>query len=423
MAVVPSSALQVDIYVTNFKPTPLRQPPLAPQPLRFDREPNKSDEELQPPHPSFIRGNSVHLRSGSTDSVDSHESYESDVDFSCYLGESPNGEPPADEMRAAHETNILDLTNFDGDVDLALPGEAYLSHRLRKEGKLRRLQSRKLSAAGKQDTRLSHTLASSEVRTPRHAQDPRQAHPDRYTTPLQSSRVPQPRKILTLSTQSTDRLLPISPLSERLHSPSSEADLYSPLSHRSESPPLSHSPLNSVPPSPDLPPTVSLVTVNGGPRPPVYPVKGHRDVKSEPGKSQAVQIPPSTTNVYLDESHSARLSTLTLGVSDSQLPFEMDEQEAIDINVVSEHARPGKPKLDKVIADEVQASKGAVVVACQLTPFVILGEADSMPWLGCGPTSLNVMVRKIVATQIDPGRIRRGDMRGSITLVSEEFEY
>jgi len=109
--------------------------------------------------------------------------------------------------------------------------------------------------------------------------------------------------------------------------------------------------------------------------------------------------------VHLDESHSARLSTLMLGISDSQLPFEMAEQEAIDVNVVSEHARPGKPKLDKVIADEVQASKGAIVVAC------------------CGPTSLNVMVRKIVATQIDPGRIRRGDMRGSITLVSEEFEY
>jgi hypothetical protein len=423
MAIVPSRALQVDIYVTNFKPTPLRHPPLAPQGPRFDREPTKYNEELQPPHPGFIRGNSAHLRSGSTDSVESHESYESDVDLSYYLGESPDGEPPADEMRVAHETNILDLTNFDGDVDLALPGEAYLSHRLRKEGKLRRLQSHTLSAEGKQDARLSHTLASSDVRTPRHAQDLRQAYPDRYTTPLQSSRVPQPRKILTLSTQSTDRLLPISPLSEQAHSPSSEADLCSPLSHRSESPLLSHSPLNSVPLSPDFPPTVSLVTTNGGPRPPVYPVKSHHDVKLEPGKSQAVQIPPSTTNVHLDESHSARLSTLMLGISDSQLPFEMAEQEAIDVNVVSEHARPGKPKLDKVIADEVQASKGAIVVACQMTPFFITGEADSMPLLGCGPTSLNVMVRKIVATQIDPGRIRRGDMRGSITLVSEEFEY
>jgi hypothetical protein len=33
------------------------------------------------------------------------------------------------------------------------------------------------------------------------------------------------------------------------------------------------------------------------------------------------------------------------------------------------------------------------------------------------------MVRKIIAEKIDPGRIRWGDMRGMIALVSEEFEY
>ena len=33
------------------------------------------------------------------------------------------------------------------------------------------------------------------------------------------------------------------------------------------------------------------------------------------------------------------------------------------------------------------------------------------------------MMRKIVAAQIDPGRIKRGDMRGSIALFSEEFSY
>ena len=42
---------------------------------------------------------------------------------------------------------------------------------------------------------------------------------------------------------------------------------------------------------------------------------------------------------------------------------------------------------------------------------------------GCGPTSLNAMVRKTIAAQINPSRIRRGDMRGMIALVSEEFEY
>lgn len=42
---------------------------------------------------------------------------------------------------------------------------------------------------------------------------------------------------------------------------------------------------------------------------------------------------------------------------------------------------------------------------------------------GCGPTSFNAMVRKAIAVQIDPGRIRQGDRRGYIDLVSEEFDF
>jgi len=260
---------------------------------------------------------------------------------------------------------------------LALPGEAYLSHRLKKEGKLRRLQSRKPSVAGgtKQDAR--HSLTSSEAGT-RHIQDSRQAYPDGYTTSLR-----RPRKQLTLSIQSTDRVLPISPLSEQSHSPSSQTDLYSPLSplsRRSESPLLPRPPSNSVSLSSDLPPTVTLVAVNDGPRPPTYPVKGYHDGNSEPENSQADHLLPSTTttDVHLRELRSARFSTLTEGDRDSRLAFEMDEREATDVDAVSEHARPGKPKLDKLIADEVQASKGAIVVACQLIPPLSPGgEADN----------------------------------------------
>jgi hypothetical protein len=32
-------------------------------------------------------------------------------------------------------------------------------------------------------------------------------------------------------------------------------------------------------------------------------------------------------------------------------------------------------------------------------------------------------MRKTIAAQIKPVRIRRGDMRGSITLVADEFNY
>ena len=314
-----------------------------------------------------MRDTAEHLRSESGGSVESHESQESDVDLSYYLGENPDDEPSPDDLRVAHETNMLDLTNFDGDVDMALPGDAYLSRRLKKEGKLRRLQSHRFSTTEKmnQPTRLSQALSYDEAETPRHVPKSRPVYPDQLATPSPSSRVrPQLRKITTSSAQLTDRLLPISPFSERPTSASSERDLYSPLSYRSESPLRAHSPLNSSPLSSDLIPTVSLVTADGS-RSPAYPVKGHHDTP------HAVQMTPSTSNAH-HTSRSPANSTSTLGASGS-VPFEMDEQEAIDVNVVSELARPGKPKLDKVIADEAQASKGAVVVACPSTFLKIWG--------------------------------------------------
>lgn len=42
--------------------------------------------------------------------------------------------------------------------------------------------------------------------------------------------------------------------------------------------------------------------------------------------------------------------------------------------------------------------------------------------LGCGPTSLNEMVRKAISAEIDPSRIFRGNHRRYVELVSEEFE-
>lgn len=350
MSIVPSSVLQVDIYVTSFKPVLLKHPTLLlPPRTRLGREPTKSDEELQPPHPNFVREDSIHLRSRSTESVESHES---DVDLSYYLGESSDDEPPADEMGIAHETNILDLTNFDGDVDMALPGEAYFSRRLKKEGKLRRMKSHKRAVTERmgQGAQSSQPLAYDEARTPRRAQDPRQAYPDQHRTPSRSSHALQPRNVLMLSTQSTDRQLTITPLSERSNSPSSETDSYSSL--------RPYSPLKSMPLSSEFPSA-------GGRRSPAYPAQSCQGVKSESGKSGVGQLPLLTTNVYSDELHSAILSSSTLGISDSQHPFQMDEQEATDVSVISEHARPGKPKLDKVIADEVQASKGTVIIACQ----------------------------------------------------------
>ena len=48
-----------------------------------------------------------------------------------------------------------------------------------------------------------------------------------------------------------------------------------------------------------------------------------------------------------------------------QLRLNLDEREAEDVGVMAEHARPGKPKFDRILADEVERAKGAIAVACE----------------------------------------------------------
>jgi hypothetical protein len=85
--------------------------------------------------------------------------------------------------------------------------------------------------------------------------------------------------------------------------------------------------------------------------------------------------------------------------------LDVAQREMRDLAAVSQFAGPGRPRLDALLHEEAARSRGPLVVAC------------------CGPGALNTSVRKAVAAQIDPAAVRRGDMRGAIALVSEEYEY
>lgn len=51
-------------------------------------------------------------------------------------------------------------------------------------------------------------------------------------------------------------------------------------------------------------------------------------------------------------------------------------------------------------------------------------DSDILPDdLGCGPRSLNNLVRNMVAKRISPSKIARGDARGNVELVTEDFFY
>ncbi|KAH9926197.1 ferric reductase like transmembrane component-domain-containing protein [Fomitopsis serialis] len=364
MTMIPAPELQVDIFVTNVKAGPKSAPALR-------RVPSDHDV-FAPPAPRFAR--QTHLspneRPESVASVDSdYESeMESFVDLSYYTGEfhEENGE-------LGHEEHVLDLTNFEGDDDTAMPGESQFNQSVKREGRLRRAASQRaanlLKSKKKQrrDSRNDHY-------PPAQAQGSSVRLVDRNPSDDMSS--------ASIQEQRRDALLPIYTDVEPASSSKSPASAH---------PFFSPSPLSVQSPHSTLVPNSSTSTL--------------------PGFSDSPNPNPKRSSEMSAWSEAGSLAALISEVdvprskSGEQIKLELDEQEVQDVGFVAEHARPGKPKLDRILADEVQQAQGAIVVGC------------------CGPLTLNAVVRKVIAAQIDPGRIRRGDMSGSITLISEDFEY
>ena len=52
----------------------------------------------------------------------------------------------------------------------------------------------------------------------------------------------------------------------------------------------------------------------------------------------------------------------------------IDPQELQDIRIISEVAHPGKPKLERILQNEVEDSKGRLAVCCTFVSFTVLGD-------------------------------------------------
>lgn len=83
--------------------------------------------------------------------------------------------------------------------------------------------------------------------------------------------------------------------------------------------------------------------------------------------------------------------------------LDVTPQEQDDLEAVAELAKTGYPRLKAILDDEVERSTGKTCVAC------------------CGPSSLNSIVRNLVASRIDLKRVAKGDPRGQVSLVVEDF--
>ncbi|KAF8522267.1 hypothetical protein BU17DRAFT_45155 [Hysterangium stoloniferum] len=336
MDMVPPSALQIDIFVTNVAP-PQPRPPLSV---------DIHSDTLVPPSPYFTRSGTQHHNVsesslGSATSTSPVDAAHADIEYQVSDILDMYGD-------LGHEEHVLDLTNFDGEDDTHLPGERMLSRRLRKEGKLRRAR-----------TRMSVGNSPASPVTRHHT----------------AGHVPRAQPFNSIH----ETVDPLSPNSAgALHRPLTPGRLRVSLISDQTSPISPNDSLFS-------PPTQTrnvLLSPNPG------------DIQRSPSPALSVNSDLESGTTHAFSGSDPRRFT----------KFDMDEVEADDMPVVSERARPGRAKIDVIMANEAQACRGSMIVAC------------------CGPTSLNVVVRKSIATQIHPSRILTG-AAPTIALVSEDFEW
>ena len=335
MSMVPAPGLQIDIFVTNFIPMRAPQldvghsyPPTPTTTIYLD----KDLQDLPPPTPGFARGGAMRPRDGSLESLDDHEgSVEDYIDLSYYTSEDHGHDGSSHEqgrLGLDHEDHILDLTNFDGDNDEAFPGEEALNRSVKKQSTIRRAKTRRATRATKaSQQRFREKRATSEARR----QTQHGPHPTHVQNPSHENSL------------STDRLL--SPtktgIGHRL-SMTEEVDLGNAAIHEA---------YLHMPRSPNT-------SAGGTPShtPPMSP-DGSRFSHPE---SHFSKWDSRSDNTSVRD----MLPRTGVGAAGQEVTLEVDEQSMHDINVVSEHARPGRPKLDRMIADEVENSKGSTIVAC-----------------------------------------------------------
>ena len=314
---VPTESLQLDLFVTNFNP-----------PVSHSLRPSDGGSVMPSDTPdtsfSLATPASIEVKGVALDQDDLIEAQMPDddyVDLSYYMGDyTMNGE-------LGHEEHPLDLTNFDGDNDDRVRGESTLNRALRKEGTIRRALTRK-----KKESRRTKRPSGPKLDS--------KGLPDLPTLPEEAG---QPELSLPIG--------PIYPLEDPAP-PSGDA----PERHRAALKPLRLSVQPVFPPVSRVPSSIELDNSGYG-----------------GGYMEGSQHLKRMSTISLISQASSRQALMREAVEEPQL--ELGEQEMQDISVVAEFARPGRPKVDLVLRDEVGMAGGRVVVACEryfLTSFCCL---------------------------------------------------
>lgn len=338
---IPADELQIDIFVTNGVIPTGRSPPAPKQPhtktsiysteTYATSSPPKTGTPtspgfLAPPAPHF----SQRQRQGSVAS-DVSMSDSGEIDLSYYTESAPAGDDVDSDV-----DSIMDLTNFDGDDDTVIAGEKRLSRQVKQAGRHKRTMSRRMEKG------FDYKQAHAE----------RQAEKDRARPPNSSRH----RWELQTSTDK-DRIRVINPSGPALMAAVSEEEPFH----------IEPEPYGQPFGTPPTPKHQFAQLASSGPA-----SEASHDYWDE-GTATVVHSPTPRawdegSSVHgLMRAGSAASSQAQLQGRDpaEQVRLDVDQQEMHDINVMSEYTRNGRPKLDRILAEEVEASKGSIVVACE----------------------------------------------------------
>lgn len=297
---VPSPGLDVQVFVTNYKPSPGKGPTttLESEPFIY----NPSRDILLPPSPQFARH--PIQRDISASSIDSTENF---------INSSPTTQFEDQWMPdILSEDDTLNLTDFEGDYEITLPGEDLLNQQVKTTGKARRAASRKRRK--QLPVREGENCTSPEPRTYHY---------------------------------------------RRVHS-----------RHGSEDPLLGGSDPEvclSLPQKRTTPPTAKHATET------LTAVIDKHAIK--------IEYPPLVVSHPFPRAFQhlgARTGNGEIPLTSHQLEhqprLDVEEQELNDVLVVSEYARPGKPRIHRIVGDEVRGAEGSVIVACQYSSSASLED-------------------------------------------------
>ena len=323
---VAAAQLQVSIYVTNT---------------------NKVRDDFAPPWPSF----KAHARRDSQDSIASMAS-EMSVDSPFEIDDTLQS--PAES--SLHYADIVDLTNYDEEEDVNDPAEQHLSDRLQRQGKLQRAKSRKTGKGSSRGYPRSSGMAS------------------HHRQRSQMSMCDDDANYAAGSSGSQYDML--SPESSRLPYDTRPSAYPSRSSVRGGDPILD-------PPHPIVSPNDvrrrsfrSIADSTYGRYDP-YGDDGPRG--PSPGPSIVVDDNQSFAgeSVHNLLSRASRTGSMVLlednGADTSgDAGLWIDEADYAAMNVMSEVAHSGKPKLSSVLREEIDAAAGNVIVASECHAKVLV---------------------------------------------------